>query len=189
MKRARIEMLWEASAAVLCLVLQLVLATSARASATATQVVTMEVLPICAISVSGNPTKLVVAPPGVTAPGTASSSDSSTYVRYTAITPKGRVHAMTAHTDSPSPAPSGCSLRLEAIRVTGISCNAGTPTGQIVLNNTPKAIIQGIGSCATGTGPTDGAQLSYSLVVDDPSQLVPGEKKTAVITLSITDAS
>ena len=82
-------------------------------------------------------------------------------------------------------APAGTSLLLEA---TSVPASSGTAAGQITVDATAKNLITGIGSTATGTG-ANGAALTYTFSVDDPSALVVGDNKTVTLTFTLTDAS
>lgn len=43
----------------------------------------------------------------------------------------------------------------------------GKSNGTVVLSNTPSDVISGIGSCYTGTGLSNGHQLTYQLEIDE----------------------
>ena len=84
-------------------------------------------------------------------------------------------------------APAGTLLKLIA---SGVSGQEGTPaTIQTLDDEAAETIVTLIGSCATGTGGSDGALLTYSLVVDDVAALVAAANATPTITLTLTDAS
>ena len=82
----------------------------------------------------------------------------------------------------------GCSLKLQA--TVGSGTNEGTSAGQVTLSNESASnIITGIKTCATGTGSTDGAKLTYTLTVDTMTSLVVEEEKHLNVTFTLTDAS
>ena len=71
--------------------------------------------------------------------------------------------------------------------VTARAGQAGRPGDEIALDDKPKDVLSGIGSCATGNGLCDGARLEYGVVVLDPTRVVPGEKKTVTVTFTFAD--
>jgi hypothetical protein len=151
---------------------------------TATQTVTMRVSEICVIDVTGNPSVLVIVPPSDGGDTPANPSDSSTYAQYTSVVASGKTRSITAQWAAGDAAPSGCELQLQAQPAGG---NQGTSAGTITLSSTPQNIVTGIGSCATGRGSTQGARLTYTLVINDVESLVAGEEKTVTVTLTLTD--
>lgn len=111
-----------------------------------------------------------------------------TYVRFTSVVPDGKTRSLTASL-SGGTIPSGCVLKLEVVDLSGTGeCGVPVPGG-VSLAITPQAVVTGIGNCCTGTGRTDGAQISYMLVVEDPTCLVAGETTMLVTLFTLTDAS
>lgn len=158
-----------------------------NADDTARQTITMEVSEMCVVDVTGSPERLILHPSTLANNKPQDAFDKSTYVQYTSTVARNRSRAMTARWGSFDSAPSGCLLRLQAIPSGGL--NEGHSTGEIVLSPFDQALITGIGSCATGTGLIDGAQLLFTLTVDNVARLVPGERKTASILFTLTDVS
>jgi hypothetical protein len=144
----------------------------------------MRVSEICVIDVTGNPSVLVIVPPSDGGDTPANPSDSSTYAQYTSVVASGKTRSITAQWAAGDAAPSGCVLQLQAQPAGG---NQGTSAGTITLSSTPQNIVTGIGSCATGRGSTQGARLTYTLVINDVESLVAGEEKTVTVTLTLTD--
>ncbi len=144
---------------------------------------------ICLVGVTGNPGSLTVSAPAVGGSDPVSPTDSSTYAQYTSTVSSGLTRVLTAELDPLSDsAPPGCSLKLTATPSGG--ANEGTSSGQITLTTNPQNIITGIGGCATGTGATDGAQLTYVLSVDSITSLVADPASSvASIILTLEDAS
>jgi len=151
---------------------------------TASQTVTMRVSEICVIDVTGNPSTLVIYPPANGGDMPANPSDNSTFAQYTSVVEQGKTRSITAHWAAGDSAPSGCELRLIATPKGG---NQGSSAGEITLSTTPQSIVTGIGSCATGRGSSDGARLTYTLVITSVESLVAGEEKTVTVTLTLTD--
>ncbi len=55
------------------------------------------------------------------------------------------------------------------------------------MTSTAADIVEGIGSCATGTGATNGAQLTYVLSINTMTSLVASDNHTVTVTLTLTD--
>lgn len=164
--------------------LLLFVTTLASAQDTALQTVTMRVMEICVLDVTGNPAALIIFPPSNGGDNPVEPTDQSTYAQYTSVVESGKTRSITANWASGDSAPSGCELRLQALPAGG---NQGTSAGEIVVSSTPQNIITGIKSCATGRGASSGARLIYTLKITDVESLVAGEEKTATITLTLTD--
>lgn len=157
------------------------------AAANANQSVTMQVNAICALGVTGNPSTLTVSAPATGGDTPTNPSSSTTYAQYTSTVGTSTTRKLTAAWGGSDAAPAGCSLKLTATPSGGT--NQGTGAGQITMSATAQDVITTIKSCATGTGGTDGAQLTYVLSVDTMTSLVAGESKSATITLTLTDAA
>ncbi len=156
------------------------------ASDTATQSVTMTVSSICVVDVTGNPPTLAIVAPGTGGATPSNATDTSTYVQYTSTVATGTTRNLSAKIGAGDIIPAGCSLKLTVTPSGGT--NEGSTAGQITLSSTASNIVTGIGSCATGTGGTDGAQLSYSLEVTAMTSLQ-AASETATVTLTLEDAA
>jgi hypothetical protein len=173
----------------LCLagVLSLALVGLAFGSDTANQTVQMNVDDICVIDVTGNPGALAIVAPGTGGQTPADDTDNTTYAQFTSVVAGSARRAVTAAWGGSDAAPSGTSLLLE---VTALTAGCGSAVGGgITMTAVAQNIITTIPSCATGTGGTDGGQLTYTLAVDDVSQLDSSDDQSATITLTLTDAS
>ncbi len=155
------------------------------AQSTATQTVTMQISAISVLGVSGNPAPLAVTAPALGGDTPSNPTDDTTYARYTSTVAAGVTRRLQANWGVADGAPSGCSLRLTATP-SGLP-NQGSSAGPITMTSTATNIVTGIGSCATGTGPTSGAQLAYVLSIDTMTALVAGDSRTVTITLTLTD--
>jgi hypothetical protein len=156
------------------------------AVSTATQTVTMQVGAICVVSVTGNPSTLTVSAPTTGGQTPMSGSSTTTYAQYTSTVAAGTTRKISAKWATGDAAPAGCALKLTATPAGG---NQGTGAGQITMTSTAQDVVTTIRSCATGTGGTYGAQLSYALDVSDATALVASESKSATVTLTLTDAA
>jgi hypothetical protein len=154
---------------------------------TATQTVTMQVNAICVLAVTGNPSTLTVSAPATGGQTPSNPSSNSTYAQYTSTVPSAQTRKLTVAWGGSDAAPAGCSLKLSATPSGGT--NQGTTAGEITMSATAQDAITTIRSCATGTGPTSGAQLTYTLSVDTVTSLVASESKSATVTLTLTDAA
>jgi hypothetical protein len=156
------------------------------AADTATQTVQLQVDDICVIDVTGDPATLTIAAPATGGQTPSDVADNSTYAQYTSVVPTSTTRVLTANWGGGDAAPAGCELRLE---VTTLGSGCGSPGSQIVISGVAGSIITAIPSCATGTGATDGAQLTYTLGVIDQSLVDASDDQTVTITLTLTDAS
>ena len=157
------------------------------ASSTSTQTVAMQVNAICVAAVTGNPSTLTVTAPTTGGQTPVSVTSATTYVQYTSTVASGTARKITAKWETGDAAPAGCALKLQATPAGGT--NQGSTAGQITMTSTAQDIVTTIRSCATGSGGTFGAQLSYALDVSDATALVAAESKTATISLTLTDAT
>ncbi|HVP57790.1 MAG TPA: hypothetical protein VMU02_06805 [bacterium] len=154
---------------------------------TANQTVQLNVDDICVIDVTGNPGTLTIVAPGTGGQTPPNDSDNSTYAQYTSVVPGATRRTITAAWGGSDAAPSGTSLLLE---VTAVTAGCGSRVvGGITMSAVAQDVVTAIPSCATGTGGTDGAQLNYTLSVDDVSQLDASDDQTVTVTLTLTDAS
>jgi len=158
----------------------------AFAADTATQTVQMNVNDICVIDVTGNPGALVVAAPTTGGQTPPDDIDNTTYAQYTSVVAGSTTRNVTAAWGGTDAAPVGCSLGLQ---VTNLTAGCGTQEGEIEMSALAQNIITDVGSCATGTGGTDGGQLTYTLHIDDVSQLDADDDQSVTVTLTLTDAS
>jgi hypothetical protein len=147
----------------------------------------MEVESVGVLSVSGNPSPLIVA---VAADRTPSGSvhfaqDQNTYMQYSAVVGRCQHLTVTAQWNPSDTAPAGCSLRLQAFPAG--RKNEGRSAGQITLSSAPQPILLDIGSCSTGAGPALGAQLGYTLSIDSANDVVVGEIRSATIIFTLGD--
>lgn len=154
---------------------------------TAQHTVVMQVAEFSLINVTGSPGKLTVTPHSNGGQGFQDSVDSSVNIQYSSTVGLNQHRTITARWGLSDSAPAGCLLKVLA--VPSGRKNEGFSVGERVLSSENQILLSGIGSCATGTGLTDGAVLVYTLTVVDASELVPGELKTASIFLTLTDVT
>jgi len=166
-------------------VLGLGLAVLVFAMATTTQSVTMQIGAISVLGTTGNPATLAVAAPAQGGGTPTNPSSNTTYAQYTSTVAAGVTRKLQANWGTTDAAPAGCSLLLTATPAALL--NQGSTAGQITMSSTATNIVTAIGSCATGTGATNGAQLAYVLSINTMTSLVSGDNHTVTITLTLTD--
>jgi hypothetical protein len=146
--------------------------------------VIMNVHAIAVIDVTTASVTLEVTAPLLGGDDPQDDTDASTYLQYTSTVASGLTRSITAAWDTGDTAPAGCLLKLVATTQGG---KKGSPEAQITMSDVAQPIITGIGSCATGRGTSSGANLTYTLEVDDVESLIAGESKTATVTFTLTD--
>lgn len=161
----------------------------ATAEDTGSQTFAAEIDDICVIDVTGNPSTLIIAAPATGGETPSNPADSSRYAQYTSVVDSASsvTRLITAKWGASDAAPAGTSLKLVATPSGGT--NEGSAASEITVSSTPQNIVTGIGSCATGTGATDGARLKYTLSLDTMTSLIANDDKTISMTLTLTDAA
>jgi hypothetical protein len=153
--------------------------TFAQGSSQTSQHLVLKVSSFGVLGVSGNPRALLVEPG-------SDANDDSTALRFSSAVSRDARRTIVAQMESGSGAPSGCSLSLTA-RPSRTGAE-GVSAGEIILSEGPQSVIVGIGSCATGLGPGDGAVLRYRLRVENPARLISGESKRVTVLFTLMDA-
>ena len=152
----------------------------------ANQTVSMQVAEMCMLQVNGNQRRLIVNPAGLKSESLQGENKSGIHIQYSCLVGRNKYRTLSARLESSADVPSGCSLKLHALPSS--KKNEGMSTGQIILSDIPQALITDIGSCATGTGATDGALLIYSFSFDHRADLSLNENKPAVIILTFVES-
>ena len=144
---------------VLAIVLMLVFdATAFALSDTATHDVTMQINEIALIDLN-NATAITLTtnPPAAGGEAVLGDTDNTKLLQYTSLVAAGVTRSITVEWGGGDSAPTGTSLSVEA---TSVPANCGAAVvGGTAISSTPAAIIDTIGSCATGTG-ANGAALT-----------------------------
>lgn len=156
------------------------------AQSTATQTVTMQISAISVLGVTGSPAALTVTAPALYGALPDNPTSNTTYARYTSTVSTGVTRRLQANWGGADVAPAGCALLLTA--TPAALPNEGATAGPITMTSTATNIVTGIGSCATGTTATSGAQLTYLLSVNTMTALVAGDNHVVTITLTLTDS-
>ena len=157
------------------------------ADVTDTMVVHMSVDSMATLNVNpGTDITLTVSAPAIAGDTPADIINDANYLQYTATVTALGTKKIT--TQLSAAVLTGCSLKLQA--TVGSGTNEGTSAGQVTLSNESASnIITDIKTCATGTGSTDGAKLTYTLTVDTMTSLVVEEEKHLSVIFTLTDVS
>jgi len=166
------------------------LATAAFAtgvSTTATSSFNTDVNEMAVLNIAGYPGNLVLGAPGTGGTTIDNASDATTYAQYTSVIATGKTRILDAKISAGS-IPAGTTLKLTAGNPGGTG-NVGTKAAQVTLTGTAASIVTGIGSCNTGTGDTDGTNLSYQLSVSAIGSLVKTALNNVTVTFTLNDGA
>lgn len=127
------------------------------------------------------------APVQAGSPVTIPSTNTSKWLNFTSAITTGGSRRITAQITAGA-VPAGVRLKLNLGSYTGVGAGTlGTPLSNIYLSTTSQNIVTGIGAAYTGTGSTNGYNLTYSLEIDNYGQLRHNLSNTVTITYTITD--
>ncbi len=138
-------------------------------------------------SFTGQTLTLQVADP--TNPGDSFSnpSDNTLYLRYTVLTLDATPQKITADITGGGAVPTNIDLNVTAAIGGSGAGNQGSSEGQQTIDDAIQDLITGIMSCWTGTGNTDGANLTYEVGLPaDPDDLETSNT-THTVTYTIQD--
>jgi hypothetical protein len=157
---------------------------------TATQSFNLGVDDIAAMATSGNPGALILTAPVTGGDDLPVATDSSTYLRYTSVVKSGKYRNMQAQITGGT-VPAGTTLTLAVTVPTGPDL-LGSPgllygSGTCPLSGTAQQFLQGVLTCVTGTGATDGANLSYTLATSDWRVLKTDASSDITVQFTFTD--
>ncbi|WP_319589293.1 hypothetical protein [uncultured Draconibacterium sp.] len=117
----------------------------------------------------------------------AAASNSDLWLNYTALANAGSTRQVTVSTDKVI---SGIDLKLQVAAYSGEEgkgkLGTTTNTDAVVLSTTAQTIINGIGSCYTGTGVNKGHNLTYTMAANEYSKIEAGNK-SVMVTYTIAD--
>ena len=175
----------------------LVLSQALALTDTATQTIVLDIDEIAVVDVTGDPATATITAPGTGGlPPVISPADTSTYVQYTSIVDTlGSVRDLDAAVTAGT-IPLGLDLDLVCLAINAGTGNCGSPVaGGVTFNNgslVGGTIVDTIGSCYTGVGATDGAQLSYEWFITNVADLLGGDSgvpitTTLTVTLTLQD--
>ena len=155
---------------------------------TASHQVTMQVNDIALLGIIGANITLTIGAPGTPGLPPGNATNSTCRLQYTALVPSGQSRRITVAWDLAA-ALAGTELRVTATPANLGGGDEGATAGPVVISGLAADVVTSIGSCYTGIGAGDGAQLDYVLAIMDASQLVSGANATAVVTYTLTDAA
>ncbi|MBN1697941.1 MAG: hypothetical protein JW881_10545 [Spirochaetales bacterium] len=123
---------------------------------------------------------------------TDATPDSSQDLHYTSLVDSGTYHKITAAaTSGGNFAPAGTELTVVAVIQAGGAGSKGSEEAELTLADDSTLysgdLITDIGSCYTGILTTNGAELTYSLNVEDAASLVTDAGKTVTVTYTMVD--
>ncbi|HEQ71325.1 MAG TPA: hypothetical protein ENN69_02455 [Spirochaetia bacterium] len=148
--------------------------------------VTVNITEICSIGLNSTASvTLSTIPPGMSGADVTGSSNSTKLLQYSANVTSGTTRRITVNWDPADTAPAGTSLQAE---VTSVPSGCGASAGTVIVSPTAQNLITNIGGCATGVG-VNGAALTYTLIIDDISQLSVNDDRTVTLSFTLTDAS
>ena len=160
------------------------------AQTTASHQVTMQVNDVALLGLIGGNITLTIGAPGTPGLPPGDATDSTCRLQYTALVPSGESRSITVQWASGDAAPAGTQLSVTATPAgLGSGATEGGSAGSVIITDSAQPVVTGIGSCYTGTGGTDGAQLAYLLDVTNGSLLETGDTHTATVTYTLTDHS
>ncbi len=143
--------------------------------------VTIELGEVALIDINSTATiTLTTAAPTAGGEPPTGDTDNSKLLYYTSVVAAGESRNITVNWAGSDSAP-GLSLKVEA---TSVPAGCGTAAAQVTIGKTAANLITNIGGCATGTG-ASGAEITYTLTVDDTSQIEAGPN-TVTITFTLT---
>ena len=145
--------------------------------------VTININDIAIIDLEGGDITLALTAPDDAGDDPVYDEDATCYLNYTSVVASGAEKKITAQITTGT-VPAGADLKLTAAPAAG----EGTSGGQVTLDDlAAKNVITAIGSCATGTGANDGAQLTYRLDVEDVTALLASTNNDVDVTYTITN--
>jgi hypothetical protein len=115
-------------------------------------------------------------------------SDSDRELYYTLLTASnGNIQAQLNNVGYDTSPPAGTLLYLQATSTGGTGAT-GTVQPQITLDTTAQTIVGAIGTCYTGNAVDDGAQLLYTLSIDDPALVTADDTATMQVIYTLSSA-
>lgn len=114
------------------------------------------------------------------------ATNSDMWIKITSVVPGGTHRDVKAKITGT--VPSGTVLRLQAAPATAAHSAGvlGTPNASIItLSAVDQYLIYDIGSCYTGTGPTDGYNLTYTWSITNPTQNFGNLQATPSTTITV----
>lgn len=103
------------------------------------------------------------------------AADATQWLNYTTLVDEKEPKISITVQIASGKVPPGMELRIRADGYKGLGTGkSGHPTGDIVVTEEPKVLIENIGTCYTGSGINEGHQLHFSFVITDYARIEPG---------------
>ena len=158
---------------------------SAQDGLTASHAVSYSVPKVALVDVEGGSSisLALVAPTEAGLGMVTSATDNSLWLNYSSTTATSATNTISVKADVALP---GMDLRVLAGANAGSGAGtAGTPTSIVTLSTSDQLIVNGIGTCYTGNGTSNGHNLTYSLATNDYS-LIKYTATPTVVTVTYT---
>jgi hypothetical protein len=111
---------------------------------------------------------------------TSTSTNNTKWLNFTSAVPPSVTRKITAHLAGTIPY--GVNIVVNVANVAGSGAGVrGIPVSSVVLSNTPQTIVNAIGGAYTGSGTSQGYQLTFSLGVGDFSQIRNQTTNTTIV--------
>ncbi|PXY01657.1 hypothetical protein DF185_09320 [Marinifilum breve] len=118
--------------------------------------------------------------------GVEGSSNSDLWLNYSSI--KSTVNPTRTVNVQMSKIIPGADIKVAAAAHAGTGEGAvGTPAGELTLTTSAQTLVNGIGSCYTGDGVSNGHNLTYSLVVGSDYSALEKTNEPVTITYTISN--
>lgn len=118
------------------------------------------------LDLEGTPPTLTFDVPDEAGTAIADATSNSSWINYTSIIETGATNKVTVALTAGT-VPTGTTLTVAAAADAGLGDGTvGISAGTVTLGTTAADLITAIGSCYTGTGNTNGHQLTYTWSVD-----------------------
>lgn len=118
------------------------------------------------IDLEGPPPSLTFQVPTNGGATISDASSNTSWINYTSITESGNSNKITVSISGDN-VPAGTKFKVQAAEYSGNGDgDMGIPAGLVVLSASPQDLITSIGSCYTGTGTTNGHQLTYTWTIE-----------------------
>lgn len=111
---------------------------------------------------------------------TSTSTNNTKWLNFTSAVPPSVTRKITAHLAGTIPF--GVNIIVNVANVAGAGAGVrGNPVSPVILSSTPQTIINGIGGAYTGSGGSQGFQLTFSLGIGNFAQIRNQTSNTTVV--------
>lgn len=111
---------------------------------------------------------------------TSTSTNNTKWLNFTSAVPPSVTRKITAHLAGTIPF--GVNIIVDVASIAGTGAGVrGNPVSPVILSSTPQTIVNGIGGAYTGSGGSQGYQLTFSLGIGNFSQIRNQTSNTTVV--------